>query len=126
MKDLKDLTQLLGLKQSEIGTLIASARTGRIVSNNKFYFNNMVDGKSICFTGQLQSRISEKIVERSLAQKVAQQYGMVIKKSVSKKLDYLVASNPNTMYGKAKKAREYGLKILAEPEFWRLIGMNVD
>ncbi len=126
MKDLKDLTQLLGLKQSEIGTLIATARTGEIVSNNKFHFNNMVEGKSICFTGQLQSRINGKIVERSLAQKVAQQHGMIIKKSVSKKLDYLVASNPNTMSGKAKKAREYGLKILAEPEFWRLIGMNVD
>ncbi|HKI45164.1 MAG TPA: exonuclease domain-containing protein [Balneolales bacterium] len=124
--DLVDLTQLLGLKQSDIETLIASAKAGGIISNNKFHFNNTVQGKSICFTGQLQSRISGKPVERSLAQKIAQQHGMIIKKNVSKKLDYLVAADPNTMSGKAKKAREYGLKILAEPEFWRLIGMNVD
>ena len=31
-----------------------------------------------------------------------------------------------SMSGKAKKAREYGVRVIAEPVFWRLVGVDVD
>ena len=47
--------------------------------------------------------------------------GMVVKKSVTKSLDYLVCADPETMSGKAKKAREYGVRIIAEPAFFKMV-----
>jgi DNA polymerase-3 subunit epsilon len=45
---------------------------------------------------------------------------------VTKKLDYLVTPDPDSMSGKAKKAREYGVRIVAEPVFWRMVGVEVE
>ena len=47
-------------------------------------------------------------------------------KNVIKKLDYLVAVDPDSMSGKAKKAREYGIRIIAEHVFWRMLGVDVE
>ncbi|MCF8231713.1 MAG: hypothetical protein K9J27_05930 [Bacteroidales bacterium] len=44
----------------------------------------------------------------------------------SKKLDYLVTADPNSLSGKARKAREYGIRILAEPTFRNMIGVAVE
>jgi DNA polymerase III subunit epsilon len=41
-------------------------------------------------------------------------------------LDLLVVADPDSMSGKAKKAREYGIRIVAEPVFWSMMGVNVD
>jgi DNA polymerase-3 subunit epsilon len=45
---------------------------------------------------------------------------------VTKKLDYLVMADPDSLSGKAKKARSYGTRILAESVFWNLMGVNTD
>jgi DNA polymerase-3 subunit epsilon len=41
-----------------------------------------------------------------------------------KDLDYLVTADPDSMSGKAKKARQYNTKILAEQTFWNLLGLQ--
>jgi DNA polymerase-3 subunit epsilon len=51
---------------------------------------------------------------------------MVIKKGVSKKLDILVVADPYSMSGKAQKARQYGTRIVAEPVFWRIVGVPIE
>jgi len=51
---------------------------------------------------------------------------MVVASGVTKKLDFLVVADPNTQSGKAKKARDYGIRILADSAFWQLAGINVD
>ncbi|MCL4522309.1 MAG: BRCT domain-containing protein [Acidobacteria bacterium] len=81
-------------------------------------------GKSICFTGEFTCRIHGEVPSREFAEELAARMGMVVKSGVSKKLDMLVMADPDSMSGKAKKAREYGIRILAEPVFWRL--MNVE
>jgi DNA polymerase III subunit epsilon len=43
--------------------------------------------------------------------------GLIAKRSVSKKLDILVVADPNTLSGKAKKARDYNTRIIAENVF---------
>lgn len=126
LKDLSELTKLLGLKQADLENLITAVKENKIVSAINYKSKNQIEGKSICFTGQLKSKIDGYKVSRSLAQSIAQEHGMTIKKNVSKKLNYLVTANPATMSGKAQKARKYNVKILAEPEFWRLLGVNVE
>jgi DNA polymerase-3 subunit epsilon len=51
---------------------------------------------------------------------------MVVKKNVTKHLDLLVTADPDSMSGKAKKARDYGVRIVAEPVFWQMVGIGVD
>lgn len=82
-------------------------------------------GKSVCFTGQLISSIDGVPIDRKKAQELALQKGMVVKSGVSQKLDYLVVADPHTQSGKAKKARQVGTKIIAEPVFWRMLGVSV-
>jgi hypothetical protein len=45
---------------------------------------------------------------------------------LTKTLDLLVLADPNTQSGKAKKARSYGTRILAETVFWKMVGISVD
>jgi DNA polymerase-3 subunit epsilon len=83
-------------------------------------------GKSVCFTGELSSTIGGEPISRDLAEKLAEDAGLSVMSNVTKKLDLLVVSDPNTQSGKAKKARSYGTRILAEAVFWRMAGVAID
>lgn len=37
-----------------------------------------------------------------------------------------MVADPDTQSGEAKKAREYGTRIMAEAAFWKAIGANVE
>jgi DNA polymerase-3 subunit epsilon len=52
--------------------------------------------------------------------------GLIIKSGVSNKLDYLVTADPNSLSGKARKAKDLGIRIVAEPVFWNMIGLAVE
>ena len=51
--------------------------------------------------------------------------GLNVLDRVTKKLDILVVADPNTQSGKAKKARQYGIRIMHEPVFWKALGVEV-
>ncbi len=51
---------------------------------------------------------------------------MTVLKGVTKKLDVLVLADPKSQSGKARKARKYGTRLIAETAFLRAIGMAVD
>jgi DNA polymerase-3 subunit epsilon len=40
---------------------------------------------------------------------------------VTKRLDLLVVADPDTQSGKARKAQDYGVRIMAEPAFWNAL-----
>ena len=50
---------------------------------------------------------------------------MVVAPRVTKKLDMLVVADPDSLSGKARKAREYGVRIVAETAYWSMIGVEV-
>ena len=85
-----------------------------------------LQGKTICFTGQMTCRINGDVPTRNYAESVAQKKGLVIKTSVAKSLDILVVADPDTMSNKACKARELGIRIIAEAVFWRMMGVKTD
>ncbi len=84
-----------------------------------------LSGKSVCFTGALTCHHEGALVTRELAQELAEVAGMVVAPRVTKKLDILVVADPDSLSGKAKQAREYGIRIVAEPAFWSMIGVEV-
>jgi len=44
----------------------------------------------------------------------------------TRKLDLLVLADPDTQFGKAKKARSYGTRLMGEVVFWAALGVSVD
>ena len=136
-----------------VGTLIALAKRDSIVTERERYdlvlvgealgiseveelldqpFGNsegsMADamaGKSVCFTGALTCTYEGTKVTRDLAHELAEEAGMVIAPRVTKKLDILVVADPDSLSGKAAKAREYGTRVIAEAAFWPLLGIEV-
>ena len=69
-------------------------------------------GKSVCFTG-VRSPEMETLIESQ---------GGTVKSSVGKNLTYLVAKDPKSTSGKAKKARDYGCEVVGVDEMWTRLG----
>jgi DNA polymerase-3 subunit epsilon len=59
---------------------------------------------------------------RSDIESISRSWGLEVKSGVSRSLDLLVMADADSLSGKAKKAREYGIRILAEQVFLRMIG----
>jgi DNA polymerase III subunit epsilon len=65
-------------------------------------------------------------ITRERAKQLAGDAGLVVCPSVTKKLDILVVADPDSLSAKARRARTYGTRIIAEPAFWRVLGVDVD
>lgn len=124
--DLEVVAHLLGIDSSTLDSLLA--QTGRQLDTLGTRLAPVEDlrGKRVCFTGELQARIDGAPVTRDIAQQLAAQAGLVVASSVTKKLDLLVAADPNTLSSKGRKARQYGTRIVAEAAFWRMLGVAVE
>lgn len=82
-------------------------------------------GKTVCFTGALACSHEGLPMTREKASELATAAGLTVLSRVTKKLDLLVLADPNSMSGKARKAREYGTRLVAETVFWEKIGVEV-
>ena len=75
--------------------------------------NQLVAGVSVCFTGEMHK-------SREDMTSIASSLGLVVMDNVTKKLDLLVVADPDTASGKARKARQYGIRIIAESVFLKM------
>lgn len=128
-KDLELVRRLLGITEKHYDALMNKSidqyKYGAQV--NCFQKpDSSLSGKTVCFTGAFNSIINGELATRTIAKKMAVDAGMIVQKGVTKKLDILVVADPNSMSIKAKKARDYSIRIVAEPVFWRLVGVSVD
>jgi DNA polymerase-3 subunit epsilon len=82
-------------------------------------------GKTVCFTGALSCEYEGVPITRERAEELASRAGMIVMPRVTKGLDLLVVADPHSMSGKARKAREYGTRVVAETAFWPMIGVDV-
>jgi len=113
--DLRHVGSLLGLDAEMTQWIVEQSAAGGAASATTLSAPSLV-GKSVCFTGQLAR------VERGEAERRVQRAGLVVKSGVSKKLDILVCADPHSQSVKARKARELGVRIMAEEAFWRALG----
>lgn len=86
----------------------------------------LVPGTTVCFTGALKATINGDPVTREQAEESAKRAGLIVLSSVTKKLNVLVVADPQSLSGKAQKARQYGTLIVAEAVFWSEIGVRTD
>jgi DNA polymerase-3 subunit epsilon len=104
----------------------AQAPVGQTLSPPASSADNSLAGKRVCFTGECQCCYDGQIISRELAEELSTEAGLIVMGSVTKKLDLLVVADPQSQSGKAKKARQYGIRILHEPVFWKAIGVRVE
>jgi DNA polymerase-3 subunit epsilon len=127
--DLKEVSELLGIDDAKFCELVAMAPGDEAASTDAAYPSIPADdlrGKTICFTGESSCSIGGELVTRERAEVVATSLGMTVVQNVSKRLDFLVAADPDSLSGKAQKARKYGIRIIAEPVFWRMARVQTD
>lgn len=86
------------------------------IQNKETKMNTNISGKSFCFTGALES------MKRAEAQKLVEEMGGVAKSSVSKDLDFLVNNDVESNSSKNKKAKDYGVAIIDEQQFLKMVG----
>jgi DNA polymerase-3 subunit epsilon len=122
--DLRDVAELLGLSDRLDALLEAASETA--VQPDLPLRSDELRGKTVCFTGQLMSTIDGAPITREGAHTLAAAAGLDVRHSVTKALDLLVVADPDSMSGKARKAREYGTRVMAERSFWHGIGAPID
>lgn len=82
-------------------------------------------GRTICFTGALSGRMEGERITRTVAESIAEGAGLTVRDRVTEDLGILVVADPNTQSVKARKARQYGTRVVAEMELWRQLGVPV-
>jgi DNA polymerase-3 subunit epsilon len=116
--DLELVAEALGV--AELKAMLAACEGGKDADDGAG-----LTGKTVCFTGALLCRYEGEVVSRELAEQLALAAGLVVAPRVTKKVDLLVVADPHTMSSKARKAQEYGTRIVAETAFWPMLGLDI-
>ncbi|MGH3938267.1 MAG: BRCT domain-containing protein [Pseudonocardiaceae bacterium] len=117
--DLRSVGILLGIGGEEIDQLLAESRPmpGRPAETahpTAIGGLSLRPGDLVVFTGEM-SRL------RSEWEQDAAEVGLVPHGAVTKKVALLVAADPDSLSGKARKARDYGIPVVTEDGFARLL-----
>lgn len=115
-RDLEILTELLGVSLDD-----APGVPQRSLAKRQDF-----EGRSVCFTGVSVCTIHGAFLSRGEQEALAEQAGLVVKSGASAKLDLLVLADTDSKSGKARKADELGVRKIAEPVFWRALGVSID
>ena len=110
-QDLSQVATLLSVSDWEDLLIVTHAPRTRPVSRSN---SGLEPGFKICFTGDMS-------IPRSQLSEMSEAKGLQVMTGVSKKLDALVVADTDSMSGKAKKAREYGTRILTETVFLKML-----
>jgi DNA polymerase-3 subunit epsilon len=119
--DLERVAALLGRGPDAIDALSAA-----VIPAVRPQRHTDLEGCSVCFTGTMTAMIDNVALTRTQCEALAARAGLIAATNVTKRLDVLVCADPDSVSGKAKKARSYGTRIMAERAFWKAIGVSVD
>jgi DNA polymerase-3 subunit epsilon len=123
-RDLETVCDLLGVERAILAQQLAvPLAAGSPAASSR---PERLHGKSVCFTGELLGKLNGRPILRADAERLATEAGLVVASSVTKDLDILVCADALTQSNKAKQARAYGTRIMAELAFWRAIDLSVE
>lgn len=108
--DLVSVADLLGIDQLAAERILAAPRGPRIPAFQ------LTTGDTVVFTGQMHE-------DRAVWEERARAAGLTVKSGggVTKATTLLVTADPDSLSGKARKAREYGIPVVTEAGFARLL-----
>jgi DNA polymerase-3 subunit epsilon len=109
--DLADVARLLGLEPADVDRELADAQTGDAGYAPPAF--RLQPGDHVVFAGELAE-------PREVWEARATALGLVPRGGVSKKTKLVVAADPDTLSGKAKKAWELGVPLVDTDTFLRL------
>jgi DNA polymerase-3 subunit epsilon len=121
--DLLGVGEMLGLNLVEVRGALSRRPASAPVSAAR---RSDLAGKRVCFTGELTGTLRGEPLTRAVAERVACEVGMFVQPGVTKKLDILVAADADSESGKARKAREYGKRVMAGPAFFAAVAVALD
>ncbi|GAA4129605.1 hypothetical protein GCM10022215_42360 [Nocardioides fonticola] len=102
--DLEIVARLLGLGKDDVALSLDAAKRARTSPITAGF--QLEPGDHICLTGQMDH-------PRSSIEAILLERGLVVG-GLTKKTRLLVAADPDSLSGKARKAREYGVPIVTE------------
>lgn len=119
-RDLEAVCDMLDLNHAALDEVLETSQRKVTIQTDD------LNSKSVCFTGELVGTINGHRITRDIAEQLASSAGLKVQANVTRSLDLLIVADPNTQSGKAKKAREYGVRIMAEVAFWKAIHAEVE
>lgn len=130
LRDLDHVAALLGISDAACARIVAEAAALAASSESSIVDPagalDLRPGLRVCFTGESQCKLEGSALTRERALSLAAARGFEVAETVTKKLDVLVVADANTQSGKAKKARQYGKRVLHEVVFWQALGLRVE
>lgn len=128
--DIYNVAALLGVGSGNLdGILNSASETLQSLRSSRNQFperqHEELKGKTVCFTGDMCGVCDGILVSREWAIKTASSHGMIPLPSVTRKLDLLVAADALSQSGKARKARDYGIPIWSDTQFWQTLDLKV-
>ena len=127
---LKNITELDGIGSAQLRSLdeffsnkinneiISSLIKNLKIENSKVLNKNgKLRGKTIMFTGGFEK------ISRSEAKSLVEENGAKVLSAISSKLNILVTGNNKPTKSKIEKAKEMGVKIISETEWYKLLNI---
>lgn len=108
--DLHAVGALLGIGSDAIDDLVEEARRVERVQPIELGSFGLSAGDFVVFTGEMSR-------ERSEWENIARSLGLTPHGAVTKKVKLVIAGGPDSMSGKARKARDYRIPIVTEEYF---------
>jgi DNA polymerase-3 subunit epsilon len=130
IEDVNLVAELLCILPKDLELLIEYERTKiQITTPGVQKQLKSLTGKSVCFSGHLSCKINGERIDRELAQQLVKERGLIVKRVVSKNVDYLITAQADSFSAKGRKNRkamEYHVNVMDEKIFWEMIGVAVD
>ena len=122
-RDLVLVAELLGVSSERVHRLIEQRQADHASPVRE----NDLHGKRVCFTGSFEEHTCNGApLTRELAESLAAEAGLLVWPSVTKKVDVLVVADSNSLSTKARKARDYGTRIMTAQAFFAAIGVSLE
>lgn len=112
--DLRQVATLLGLGERDVATALDGARIPGGEAGGQVARFRLQAGDIVVFTGQMSQ-------PREVFERRAEAAGLVVGSNVTKKTSVVVAADPESFSGKARKACSYGIPVVAEDAFEALL-----
>lgn len=106
--DLQTVAELLSIPEEILTKALEAAAVEAVTQPPAATGFDLVVGDAIVLTGEM-------LRPRAAWEAILSDLGYVVKPAVTKTVKLVVAADPDSLSGKAKKARDYGIPIVGEP-----------
>ena len=127
-KDLEEVRKLLALSLQDYANLMDEAKREFSTDKPPADFIASLEkmrGRSVCITGSPKCKVRGMVPSALFAQSLATEAGLVVKNSLTGDVDFLVVPDQEECASEIESAHEMGVRVLAEPVFWRMIGIDI-